>query len=149
MKKKASVVIAAVVVGVLWWWNHAPEIKWHEAKLYIGKKVTVVGPVIGGRLDSPDGTVMMIMGIGRIDSPNRNVPYEDVVERNGHTEWESSLHILMPRASLAPGWTQKDLERGTVMKWSGTLQKDLGTTWLNVDGDWQSVARWYKEHPNE
>lgn len=136
-------------VGLLWWWNHTPQIQWHEAKSYIGKKVTVVGPVIGGRLDSPDGTVMMTMGIGRIHSRNGNIRYEDVVGPDAATEWKSSLHVLMPRTNLPREWTQKDLQRGTVMKWTGVVQENVGTTWLNVDGDWGSVARYYEKHPNE
>jgi hypothetical protein len=100
----------------MWWFNHTPEIQWNDAKSYLGKRVRVVGPIIGGNLDSQEGFATMTMGI-------------EVSETN----WESSLHILVPRQNLSSGWSQKDLERGTVMKWTGLVQTGLvNSTWLIV-----------------
>ena len=59
------------------------------------KKVTVVGPVIQGTLDSK--IVTMTMGIPNCESPTSN--------------WQSSLHITVPRNIFAREWTQKDLEK--------------------------------------
>ncbi len=116
MKKKAAWVIGVCAVVAFWWLVHTPEIQWYEARSHIGKRVTVVGPVISGSLDAAEGTVTMTMGTGSAD--------------NG---WESQLHVLVPRRNLSSGWTQKDLERGSVMKWTGLVQTGLAnSTWLIV-----------------
>jgi len=117
MNKIVALIVGACVVAALWWLIHTPEIQWYDAKSYIGKKVTVVGPVIRGTLDTPDGLVTMTMGTGMAGN-----------------DWESSLHILVARKSLSEGWTQKDLERGAVMKWTGLVQTGLlNSTWLMVE----------------
>jgi hypothetical protein len=117
MKKKAPWIIGACVAAALWWLVHTPEIQWYDAKSYVGKRVTVIGPIIRGNLDAPDGLVTMTMGAGLSDN-----------------DWESSLHILVPRKNLSSGWTQKDLERGAVMKWTGLVQTGLvNSTWLIVE----------------
>jgi hypothetical protein len=114
------IVIAVGLIAVLFWWIHTPEIQWYAARSYIRKKVTVVGPVIRGTLDSPDGLVTMTMGVPDCESPSTN--------------WQSSLHITVPRNILNSKWTQKDLEKGTVMKWSGRVQTGVGNSvWLIVE----------------
>jgi hypothetical protein len=79
--------------------------------------VTVVGPVIQGTLDS--NIVTMTMGIPNCESAASN--------------WQSSLHVTVPRNILGREWTQKDLEKGTVMKWTGRVEIGVGNSvWLNV-----------------
>jgi hypothetical protein len=120
MNKKALWVTGVCLLAFFFWWIHTPEIQWHAARSYIGKKVTVVGPVIQGTLDSPDGIVTITMGVPNRESPTSN--------------WQSSLHITAPRNTLSREWTQKDLEKGTVMKWSGRVQTGVGNSvWLTVE----------------
>jgi len=117
MNKKAPWIIGLCVVAVAWWLFHTPEVQWYDAKSHLGKKVTVIGPIIRGTLDSPDGVVTMTMGTGLSDN-----------------DWESSLHIIVPRKNLSSGWTQKDLENGAVMKWTGRVQTGVGNSiWLIVE----------------
>ena len=116
MKKKGPWIIGACVAAALWWFLHTPEIQWYAAKSYVGRRVTVIGPVIGGTLDATGGVVTMTMGTGLASNA-----------------WQSSLHILVPRENLSSGWTQRDLERGAVMKWTGLVQTGLArSTWLIV-----------------
>src|SRR5258708_2538352 len=61
-KKKGPWIIGVCVAAAFWCLLHTPEIQWYAAKLYVGKRVTVIGPVIGGTLDAPDGVVTMTMG---------------------------------------------------------------------------------------
>jgi hypothetical protein len=116
MKKNGLLFGGACVAAALWWFLHTPEVQWYAAKSYVGRRVTAVGPVIDGSLDTPDGFVAMTMGTG-----------------TSSNTWESSLHILVPRENLAKGWTQADLERGAVMKWTGLVQTGVvHSTWLIV-----------------
>jgi hypothetical protein len=75
------------------------------------------GPIIRGKLDTEDGLVSMTMGVAFTDN-----------------DWESSLHILVPRKNLSTDWKQSDLEKGAVMKWTGIVQTGIvHSTWLIVD----------------
>jgi hypothetical protein len=115
--KTALWIIGVCFAALAFWWIRTPEIQWYAARSYIGKKVTVVGPVIQGTLDSK--IVTMTMGIPKCESPTSN--------------WESSLHITVPRNIFTREWTQKDLEKGTVMKWTGRVEIGIGNSvWLNV-----------------
>jgi hypothetical protein len=114
-------IIGVCLAALFFWWIHTPEIQWYAARASIGKKVTVVGPVIQGTLDSK--IVTMTMGIPNCESRTGN--------------WQSSLHITVPRnifSSEGYGkWTQKDLEKGAVMKWTGRVETGIGNSvWLNV-----------------
>ena len=115
--KTALCLICVCLAAFFFWWIRTPEIQWYAARSYIGKKVTVVGPIIQGTLDS--SIVTMTMGIPNCESPTSN--------------WQSSLHIAVPRNILSREWTQKDLEKGTVMKWTGRVEIGVGNSvWLNV-----------------
>jgi hypothetical protein len=59
--KTALWIIGVCLAALFFWWIRTPEIQWYTARSYIGKKVTVVGPVIQGTLDSK--IVTMTMGI--------------------------------------------------------------------------------------
>jgi hypothetical protein len=115
--KTALWIIGVCFAALFFWWTHTPEIQWWAARSHIGKIVTVVGPVIEGTLDS--SIVTMTMGIPNCESPTSN--------------WQSSLHIAVPRNILSREWTQKDLEKGTVMKWTGRVEIGIGNSvWLIV-----------------
>jgi hypothetical protein len=112
--KTALCLICVCLAALFFWWIRTPEIQWYAARSHIGKKVTVIGPIIGGTLDSPDGLVTMTMGVPNCESPTLN--------------WRSSLHIMLPRNALSREWTQKDLEKGTVMKWTGRVETGIGNS---------------------
>jgi hypothetical protein len=117
MKKEILWIIGVCIAIFLWWVIHTPEIQWYEAKSYIGKHVTVIGPVISGDFNNSSNFVSMTMGID-----------------TSTNSWESSLHILVPRENLSSQWNQKDLERGTIYKWTGMVQTGIvNSTWLLVD----------------
>ncbi len=94
------VVIAVGLIAVLFWWIHTPEIQWYAARSYTGKKVTVVGPVIRGTLDSPDGLVTMTMGVPDCESPPLTGNHRCILRSHAIFLTVNGLRKILRRARL-------------------------------------------------
>ena len=115
--KTAVFLVCVCFAGLFYWWIRTPEIQWYAARSLDWEKGDCCWPGhprhLGLQYRNND------LGIPNCESAASN--------------WQSSLHVTVPRNILGREWTQKDLEKGTVMKWTGRVEIGVGNSvWLNV-----------------